>query len=368
MKGYYIWAPLEEGCLGKGSGVEKKIKSQVNALRKCSDVCLKVIEPPKSNVLRKITRRLPFCAVNTEWKYSSDMDDADYIYIRQVVNDRSFIKYLRNLKKINKKVKILYEMPTYPYEDEQKMTISNCHILMKDRWNRLRLKEYIDRIVTFYGQKEILGIKTIQAKNGFDFASIDLPDNPIDQTIINVLEVSTTAFWHGYDRFLVGLKDYYNHNGKENVVFHMVGPILPDLELFVKNNNLEEHVVFHGVLSGEKLREVYCQCLAGIDILGGHRKNYPISSSLKSREYSAYGIPLITSSPVDFMESQYPYQLVVPYDDTPIDIKTVLNFIHDCYSDTNVNAVREKIRRYSFERCDMSVAMKPIIDYIFSGE
>ena len=25
MKGYYLWAPLEAGCIGNGSGVEKKI-------------------------------------------------------------------------------------------------------------------------------------------------------------------------------------------------------------------------------------------------------------------------------------------------------------------------------------------------------
>ena len=53
---------------------------------------------------------------------------------------------------------------------------------------------------------------------------------------------------------------------------------------------------------GEPLKALLQQSLLGIDVLGGHRKDYPVSSSLKSREYCAYGIPVITSSPIDYFQ------------------------------------------------------------------
>ena len=55
----------------------------------------------------------------------------------------------------------------------------------------------------------------------------------------------------------------------------------------VREHHLEDHVIFHGKQSGEPLKALMRQSFVGIDVLGGHRKDYPVSSSLKSREYCA---------------------------------------------------------------------------------
>jgi len=134
----------------------------------------------------------------------------------------------------------------------------------------------------------------------------------------------------------------------------------------VDSYGLSEHVVLYGRMSGAPLEALYAKCSLGIDILGGHRKDYPVSSTLKSREYGAYGLPLITSSPVDFMEKDYPYQMLVPYDDSPVDIQAVADFWHGLYDGRDCSAIAEEIREYAINRCDMAITMKPVAEWLKS--
>ena len=366
MKGYYVWVPFEQACVGTGSGIEKKIRAQVEVFNQNYDTKLVILKRNGYNRIDKYISRMPFGPVGYKWRYHGEMRDAKFIYIRQVQHDAFFLRYLKAIKKANPKVKIIYEIPTYPYENEQNKAVKNLPLVLKDRFYRRKLKKYVDRIVTFYGQEEIWGIKTIKIRNGFEFSTMPVNCKKIDRNIIHLIEVSATAFWHGYDRFLEGLQDYYRTGGKRNIIFHMVGIILPEHRKYVEQNKLSEHVIFHGVLSGKELKEVYEECSAGVDVLGGHRKNYPVSGSLKSREYAACGLPIITASPVDYIEEDYPYQLIVPYDDSPVDIQSVINFVDSCYENKDENWVRGFIREYGYEHCEMNRVMQPVIDFIES--
>lgn len=365
MKGYYLFAPVEPENAGPESGVERKVRSQHKALQSMVDCELVVLEPVKykGTISEKIIRRLPFTAAWRKWKYNGEFDDADFLYIRQVYHDASFVRYLKAIKKSNPKVKIVYEIPTYPYDTESKLSLSNASFTLKERGNRTKAAQYIDRIVTFYGQDNIWNVPCLKLINGYDFTSIRLPEREIDEAI-HVLSVSATAFWHGYDRFIEGLHQYYQNGGTENIVYHLVGNIMPEHQRMVTDYVLEDHVVLHGRMSGEPLAEMYRKCSLGIDVLGGHRKDYPVSSSLKSREYCGYGIPLITSSPVDFMEEGYLYQLLVPYNDTPVDIQAVVDFWHKIYDGQDCNTVAADIREYAEKRCDMTITMKPVADWL----
>lgn len=365
MKGYYLFAPVEISNYGPDSGVERKVRSQHKALNGYLD-CELVILPPviySGTKIEKIVRRLPFTAAWRKWKYEGEFDGADFLYIRQVYHDNSFVRYIRSIKKKNPKIKIIYEIPTYPYDRESKNKLSNVSFTLKEKIHRKRLAKYIDRIVTFYGQSEIWGVPCIKLINGYDFSLIRLPKREKAE-MINVISVALTAFWHGYDRFLEGLAEYYSNGGTENVIYHYVGSVMKQHRKFVETHNLGDHVRFHGLMSGEPLGELMKECFIGIDVLGGHRKDYPVSSSLKSREYCAYGIPIITSSPIDFMSEDSPYQLVFPYDDSPIDINRMLKYYHSIYDDKDCNAVAKEIREYAEKICDMKTTMKPVADFL----
>lgn len=365
MKGYYLFAPVEKENAGPDSGVERKVRAQCRALNRYVD-CELVILPPAGytgSICEKIVRRLPFTAAWRKWEYKGEFNDADFLYIRQVYHDASFVRYLRAIKKQNPKIRIIYEVPTYPYDTEKRTSAANAAFVGKERRNRTRAARYMDRIVTFYGQDSIWGVPCLKLINGYDFSSVTLPSREKSDTV-HVISVALTAFWHGYDRFLAGLAAYYEKGGTENIVYHYVGSVLPEHRRFVGEHGLEKHVIFHGKQSGEPLEALLRESFLGIDVLGGHRKDYPVSSSLKSREYCAYGMPVITSSPIDFLPEDSPYQLLLPYDDSPVDMDAVLHFYHRVYDGKNIDQIAAEIRRYAQERCDMSITMKPVADWL----
>ncbi|MDO4413620.1 MAG: glycosyltransferase [Erysipelotrichaceae bacterium] len=365
MKGYYLFAPVEPGNAGPESGVERKVRAQHKALNAYVNCELLILDPVRytGSKSEKIIRRLPFTAAWRKWKYEGEFDDGDFLYIRQVYHDHSFVSYLKEIRKRNPKIKIIYEIPTYPFDTESKISVSTFSFAMKERLNRKKLAKYIDRIVTFYGQKEIFGIPCIDLINGYDFSTIELPERERTDTV-NVISVALTAFWHGYDRFIKGLAEYYENGGNENIVYHYVGTVMPEHREYVKEHHLDEHVIFYGKMSGEPLKELMKRCFIGLDVLGGHRKDYPVSSSLKSREYFAYGIPMITSSPIDFLPKDSPYQFLVPYDDSPVDMKKMLEYYHGYYDGKDCNELAKKMREYGKEVCDMSITMKPVADWL----
>lgn len=365
MKGYYLYAPVDPESVGANTGIERKVRSQHKVFANHFD-CELVILPAvefKGTFSERIVRRLPFTAAWRKWKYNGEFDDADFLYIRAVDHDDAFVRYLRDIKKRNSDLLIIYEIPTYPYGEDDRFTLSNFMFLMKERLCRHRAAKYFDKIVTFYGQKEIWGVPCIDLINGYDFSAVELPMRK--QTgRIELISVASTAPWHGYDRVFKGMKEYYGNGGQENIFFHVVGKVLPEHQKMVQEYRLEEHVCFYGKLFGEELKPVYAKGLLGIDILGGFRINYPISSSLKSREYGAYGLPLITSSPVDYLPADCPYQLVFPDNDTAIDMNKVISFYHQLYDGNECNSIAERIREFAFQKVDMEATMKPLISYI----
>ena len=137
MKGYYLFAPVEPENAGPESGVERKVRAQCKALNQYLD-CELVILPPvhfAESVAEKLIRRLPFTAAWRKWRYNGEFNDADFLYIRQVYHDASFVRWLRDLRRQNPKIKIIYEVPTYPYLTEQKTSAANAASRCR-RWRR----------------------------------------------------------------------------------------------------------------------------------------------------------------------------------------------------------------------------------------
>ena len=368
MKGYYLFAPVEPACVGPQSGVERKVRAQHKALARHLNCELVILDPMKytQSPAERIIRRLPGTAAWRKWDYKGEFDDADFLYIRQVYHDAAFVRWLRDLKRANPRVKIIYEIPTWPYLTETKISLSSLPFALKERRNGPRAAELCDRIVTFYGQEEIWGVPCIRLLNGYDFDQVILPHRKPWDTI-HIISVAVNAFWHGYDRILEGLGRYYENGGTENIHYHLVGDILPEYEALVEKYDLSGHVTLHGRLYGEALAELYRLCTLGIDILGGHRKDYPVSSTLKSREYGAWGLPLVTSSPVDYMDADCPWQHLVPYDDSPVDIAAVLRYHRKTYARGDADTVAAAIRDFAYDHCHMDAAMAPVVRWLSEG-
>lgn len=293
----------------------------------------------------------------------------DIVFIRYPNTDALFNRLLRIWK--HNGSKIMIEFPTYPYDAEFNVGVVRRIRLMLDRLHRVNLKKYVTGVATYSAFKEIYGIPTVKIINGIDFSEVPLLGPVYDAEHIHMVAISTMYPWHGYDRLILGVAHYYENGGARNIIIHMVGegPEKAKYQQIVEDYHLEEHVIFHGAKSGKELDDIYSMSDIGIQSLGLHRLGLPISTTLKSREYAAKGLPMVTSCEMDiFPAKQYDFVCEISGDESPVDIETIIEFYDSMYE--NVQNAEDKLQQMKKIRerasgiCDMYICMKPIFEWI----
>lgn len=297
--------------------------------------------------LAKIKKRICY---NTLKSYIIK-EQINFLYVRHDLNANPFlVSFFKALKKKN--INIILEIPTYPYDNEF------IHASWKDR-----LQNYIDklyrnclsktlyRIVTFTDFSQIWGIQTINISNGIDFNAVKFKsNNKIKTDELNLIGVADIHAWHGYDRVIRGMINYYKYNKNIKVYFHIVGngimQVINELKQITGDNNLSEYVKFYGPKSGLELDLLFDFADFGIASLARHRSNITNIKTLKNREYAARGIPFIYSE-IDTDFENMPYILKAPANEEPIDICQIIDF----YSKLNISAkeIRESIYHLSWK-------------------
>ncbi len=290
--------------------------------------------------------------------------DYDYVYIRHFITNPLFLMMLRRMKRQNNKIKIYMEVPSYPYIFEFANAPFKKRIEVRmDAFNTRFFKNYIERIVTFSKQKKIFDIPTIVTDNGIDVKSYGLVD-PVkfDGKNLHLLGLANVQIWHGFDRLILGIKEYYKQERDIKVHFHIVGEgaEIQNLKDIVSNNALQEQVHFHGFLGGAKLIEMFSICHLGIGSLGMHRINVAKgeTSTLKSREYAARGIPFVVAYKDRGFPDNYPYLLCLDADDTPINISTLIEFYLRVSSDSNFS---KSLNAYASENLTWKAKLQPVV-------
>lgn len=285
----------------------------------------------------------------------------DACYIRFDFTDPGFLGLLKKLRRVCPK--ILLELPTYPYDDENKAMLLSRVKLAVDKIYRKKLHHYVDRIVTFYGgQDRIFNIPVLTVPNGFDFSTMSMVEEELSGDAIHIIAVSSMREWHGYERFLEGMKRYYQDGGQREIVLHLVGNGREFGKYQSIAQELGSRVVMEGAMSGAPLDALYERCALGIDSLGRHRSGIHVLSSLKSREYGAKGIPMINSCQIDIIGKDFPYLLQVPADETPVDMQTVVDFHDRCFSGKSRQTVAQEIRTYIESKSGMPQTLAPVLD------
>ena len=135
MKGIYIY--YNNMDKDKLSGIDKKVLGQIEEFNKHSLNCqLHIVETDVKNFLDRILIRLPFTNKSPKWLYSPLFNDVDFIYFRRppaITN--KLINILKKIKIRNPQIKIILEIPTYPYDYELKLKWYNFTIYLKDKHN-----------------------------------------------------------------------------------------------------------------------------------------------------------------------------------------------------------------------------------------
>lgn len=355
----------------KQNGVLKKIIGQIKVFNDAGfKLDLLNVSENKENYFSKFFYSL-FYKNQYLINHYDVFETVDFVYIRHfpLVN-RSCIGLLSYLKK--RGCKIIYEIPTYPYDSERKgfkgfQGAKKEVALIIDKIFRRKLKYYVDCIVTYSQDDTIFGIKTIKIVNGIDCAAIlSIDATEYRQEAIRLIAVAQFADWHGYDRLIQGLYEYYKNNPKKKVFIDFVGDgvVLQQYQEMVSKYGLAQFVVFHGILTGDALSAVFNQADIAVCSLGCHRIGLFLGSFLKSREYIARGLPMVSSTKIDILPDNYPYIQYVPEDNSAVDVEEILKF-HD-----NLQIIESRqeqikhIRLFAEQNCDISLTMKPVIELL----
>ena len=350
------------------SGISKKIHYQVKGLQqnghdvhlcyydfdprghRCRYVGNKVIADYGTGALAAIRSRTQldciynYCAVNA----------IEMVYARSFMNANPIL--VRLFHKLTKRgIKCITEIPTYPYDSEFKGYPLKYKIpLYIDKLFRKALAKKMEAIVTFSNEETIFGKRTICISNGIDLDSIPI-HNPKKQNDIHLIAVAEIHYWHGFDRLVAGMGEYYKLNpDARKVFFHVVGweddrgttsNGYLTVEQTAKKYNIGQYVVNHGKLFGDKLDEVFNQCVFAIGSLGRHRSGITNIKTLKNREYAARGIPFIYSETDNDFEDK-PYIIKAPADESPINIRQIIDFIDT--HDVNPTEIRNTVEHLSW--------------------
>ena len=323
------------------NGISKKISYQVNALKRCGNevhLCYmdevgtkkrmideNVIADYGCGFLSKILKRIDFSAISRYVKNNH----IDIVYIRSNHNANPFtIRMVKQMKKYG--AKVVMEIPTYPYDSEYEAQGMSKQIF-QDKLFRNHLAKQLEAIVTFSDYEHIFGQRTIRISNGIDFDSVKMKTTINDTSKeLNLIGVAEIHEWHGFDRLVKGLADYYSKSQNYIVRFHVVGyffsaEIEDEFKKIVIDNHMEDFVILYGKKHGQELDRLFEKCDFGIGSLGRHRVGIDKIKTLKNREYAARGIPFIYSETDNDFDSK-PYVLKAPADETAIDIDSIVSF------------------------------------------
>lgn len=325
------------------NGISKKIRYQVDALKQCGmDVRTchyevtgsgdrqwmidgKVLADLGKGITAKLKKRLSFTPIV---QYVRE-EKIQCVYIRSYHNANPFtLRLVKRLKKTGAKVAV--EIPTYPY-DQEYISWSMRASLAVDRCFRHRMAKLLDGIVTFSSAETIFGGRTIRISNGIDFDATPMRSGQNDTSHeLHLIGVAEVHYWHGFDRLVRGLAEYYRTNPEYKVYFHIVGPLSGEREReeilpVIRDHHLEEYVILHGPLHGEELDEQFERADFAIGSLGRHRSGITEIKTLKNREYAARGFAF-TYSETDADFDAMPYVWKVPADESAVDVPKLIAF------------------------------------------
>jgi glycosyltransferase involved in cell wall biosynthesis len=362
------------------SGISKKIHYQVKGLRengyevhlcyydfdsqghRCRFVDGQVIKDYGKGIFAGLCQRIDYTCI---YDYCR-LNGIQFVYARCFQNANPFmISFFKKLNQLG--IKSVTEIPTYPYDSEfvgfPFMTRMGLKI---DQLFRHQLYQQMNAIVTFSDAEQIFGQRTIRISNGVDMDSIPLHDYhvPSDGSI-HLIGVAEVHYWHGYDRLIAGLGEYYkNTSNHRQVYFHIVGGVwksemydsmhAPGFAELMDKYGIRDKVIFHDQLFGEELNQVFNQCCFAIGSLARHRSGISVIKTLKNREYATRGIPFIYSEQDSDFDYQ-PYILKALPDETPINIQQILDYVDSHHF------VPSEIRK-TVEHLSWKVQMKRVID------
>ena len=273
----------------------------------------------------------------------------NYVYIRRFIPiTYILIDFLKKIKKNN--CIVFYEYPTFPWKKEMLKNANKIGFCM-DVFNYNSLLKVVDYIPVIkeknYKFNSLEEKKFIEIGNGININDFKVKNNSYDNDF-KMVSVANVSKWHGYDRILKGLYNYYKKINSIKVIYYCIGdgPELKKLKKLSKELNIEEYVKFFGGKYGNELDEIFDCSHIAFGSIANHRKGLLSDEALKNREYCARGIPfVIASDDLDF-KSDFKYVFRIPKNETSVNIYDLLDFYNNIQNDNYSLIMRDYARKY----------------------
>lgn len=284
----------------------------------------------------------------------------EFIYIRYFGSDKYFIQFLKKLH--FKGIKVLLEFPTFPYDNEQvPKNFIEKRIKKNDIKYRPLLHQYVYKAISFTYRSDILQIPTIALENGIFLNNIPLIEPVHNENILNLIAVANVSKWHGIDRLINGLFQYYNTGEPAVSVFFKVvgdGKEINKLKHLVNELKLNSYVKFTGSKIGDSLTEEFKGMNLAIGSLGLHRLGLKEGSVLKLAEYTARAIPSVIGYKDLSISESVPFVLQISSDENPVEISALINFYN------NMKSIPKEIRDFAEKEFTWDKQIKKIIEIL----
>ena len=340
-----IYTKTPESLLS--DGVMKKIHLHIDCLEKLGDNVDYVFNDEKNIYIHSDGKDNLICAKDSKgFKYfnkvlclckkfiKENKKKYDFIYIRHVAFD---LKGYNALKYLNKISNCIYlEFPTFAMPEK------NLKNTIKYYFNK-KIHKYVYKAVLDSLDEEAYKMPTLRITNGTDLSLIETR-KPTNSETINVLMVAYLQEYHGVDKIINACKSYYHDGGNREVIFHIVGegPVYNQLVKQCKEEGMENHVHFYGKLSGKVLYDVFDKCEVGISSLANKEVGVTCSSTLKSKEYLAKGLPIISDTMLDVFVDKPKYYFYILKNNFNID--ELVNFYDSVYENRDKEKIIQEFR------------------------
>lgn len=374
MKIAYINFILSENVLG----LDKKIREQSKCAPDNIDFYLlnrfKDSKHDRIKFVKINDKILPYNYVLQKFSLierSIHLDCYDYVILRYPFADKSCLRFARKYNVISEHHSSeMHELKANLINKSSARIklISLVRLLLEYRYGT-RYREQCKGIIAVTDEircKEIAKVKkylpSIVISNGVDVDAIKMTSfRPLKTKNLNMIFVASNPLpWHGLKRILTSIEKY---KGAYDITVHLVG----EMKSFGVNPLSRGKTICHGVRDGIELDEIYAKSNVAISTLALHLKNLVEASSLKTREYTARGIPFILAyddPDLAEVDEKRKFFLKFPNDKEIVDIDRIISFlaiIAKRYS--KPDQLSRYMREYALHRMDWGVKMKKYVEF-----
>lgn len=323
----------------KSRGVSKKVINQIRAFRKLNHEIFytsyiengiqilnnedKVVWEKKYTYNKKIFYylRRDLLIQNVCQYLKTYSNDFDLFYLRFHFFDRRFYKMLKIMRKNSK---VVVEAHGYPYR-QWDLSLPVFFLNLRDVIYEPFCRRYIDLVAAISNYDNIWKRKTVFIDNAVDIENIKIHERHSVENVLNLISVAIEQNYHGYEKIIIGLAQYYKSGGTRRIYLYMVGEYSSKTKELVKELGLDNFIFFTGKLYGKELDKMYDECDLAIGTFS-KRANCEYGSSIKTKEFFAKGIPFINGWKEYSFDDSCPFMKRFDMDEKYIDFYSVVEF------------------------------------------